>query len=139
MKTIPGFDCGFPICAFTDAALGAFVKSSATFHWRCAPVVDIGPDLSVWPCFPLSRYNRQSLVDFDSMDQLVQRFTDLVRTETRGVVGMYDACDDCEHLECRCTGGCLANFIGHPEPVGSDVVAETMPQTAESGPRLSPG
>jgi hypothetical protein len=134
MKTIPVFDCGFPMCAFSDAVLGMFVKASATFHWCCSPVVDIGPDLSVWPCFPLSGYNKQALFDFDSMDDVVKRFVGLVREETRGVAGMYDACDDCEHLERRCTGGCVANFITHPEPVGSERAVDVVPSVSGGAP-----
>jgi hypothetical protein len=112
IKTLPTLDCGFPICAFSDSDLGHFAKAGATFHWTCAPVIDIGPDLSVWPCFPLFAYNKQSLLDFNSLQELNDFFVRLVQGETRGNTGIYEECDGCTLIQRElCTGGCLANFI----------------------------
>lgn len=131
MKTTPTFDCGFPMCAFTDEVLGRFVKANATFHWCCAPVVDIGPDLSVWPCFPLSTYNRQSLVDFNSVQETVDHFVRLIQNETQGRVGMYDGCEECPYLGQLCTGGCVANFL---PGAGRDAVPATAGTAGDIAP-----
>ncbi len=112
MKTRPAFDCGFPMCSFSDENLGKFMKARASFHWKCAPVVDIGPDLSIWPCFPLSVYKKQSLLNFNSMEEINDFFINLIKNECRGNTGVYDECDSCELYENGlCTGGCIANFI----------------------------
>lgn len=112
MKTIPALDCGFPICAFSDEILGKFARSGATFHWQCAPVIDIGPDLSIWPCFPLFAYNKQSLFDFNTFHEINEFFIKLVQHETRGNLGVFEECDSCEMTWRElCSGGCLANYI----------------------------
>lgn len=107
------FDCGFALCDFRDEFLGQLMKMNASLQWKCAPVVDIGPDLAVWPCFPLSAYNKQRLTDFDSMSQIINHFTTLLRNETAGIPGMYDECDACEYQQERCTGGCLVHRLSH--------------------------
>lgn len=107
-RVTPGFDCGFPICMFTDAQLGNLLQLQGTFHWSCGPVVDIGPDLEVWPCFPLSHIRSKKLYDFDSIDAAQAYFLAEVRALRKGNTGIYVECDECEHrTRGLCSGGCL--------------------------------
>lgn len=106
-RVIPGFDCGFPVCMFTDAQLGMLLKLQGTFHWTCGPIVDIGPDLEVWPCFPLSHIRGKSLYDFDSIEAVQRYFLEEVRKRRQGNTGIFVECDECDHrLRGLCNGGC---------------------------------
>jgi radical SAM protein with 4Fe4S-binding SPASM domain len=106
-RVTPGFDCGFPICMFRDAELGAFVKLGATFHWMCGPIVDIGPDLDLWPCFPLSHLRGKSLYEFDSLTEIITMLADDVRQRRGERIGIFNECQECSLRERRlCNGGC---------------------------------
>ncbi len=116
-RVIPGFDCGFPICMFTDAQLGALTRLQATFHWTCGPIVDIGPDLELWPCFPLSHIRGKTLYDFDSLDEVMKYFVDEVKRQRPEGRGIYPECDGCEHRQRGlCSGGCAAYALGEVGP-----------------------
>lgn len=121
-KVAPSLDCGFPACMFTDAQLGQLLKLRTHFNWTCGPVVDIGPDLQVWPCFPLSHLRGKTLYDFDSLPQLVDHLASEVRGRTRGNTGIYVECDDCA-LRARqmCSGGCVTYML--PEGARAQVSA----------------
>jgi len=70
-----GFDCGFPMCIFTDDEIGKLYKHTfGSVNFRCGSAIDIGPDLSVWACFPLSGYNKHSLLEFQNHDELCRCF-----------------------------------------------------------------
>jgi radical SAM protein with 4Fe4S-binding SPASM domain len=73
--------------------------------------VDIGPDLKVWPCFPLTRYSDRSLLEFNHLQEILEYFTKLVAAETRGVTGVFEQCDGCHHMGNHCNGGCSAHYI----------------------------
>lgn len=104
-----GFDCGFTLCMFTEAELGKLMVSGCRFKASCGPAIDVGTDLSVWSCFPLSTLTRGvRLGDFETMDDLAghfgQTFKRLFST------GALEDCVDCRHLRRRqCTGGCAAH------------------------------
>lgn len=108
-----GFDCGFPLCAFTDSQLGRLYRHSGNsecMSFVCQPSTDIGPDMMVWNCFPVSGYESRSLFDFPSvadLDAWLGGFHQSVRIEHGG---LYDECDDCRHrARGLCSGGCLAH------------------------------
>jgi radical SAM protein with 4Fe4S-binding SPASM domain len=108
---IPGFDCGFPPCMFTDEQLGKLVKLRARFTWTCGPVIDIGPDLELWPCFPLTEVRGKSLYDFDSIRAIQEYFHKEVRGQ-RLRKGAYPECAGCTHLERQmCSGGCQSYAV----------------------------
>lgn len=125
LRIKPGLDCGFPMCRFEDDELAWLFRFTGSHQdFGCGPVVDIGPDLMVWPCFPLSSYQKRSLYDFDSLKQVHEHFQhlhDVIRTE---VAGIFPECDDCVFREDRiCMGGCqahaLSRFIDeHPLRLG---------------------
>jgi hypothetical protein len=109
----PGFDCGFPICLFTDEQLGQFYKAAGEgLKFGCGPAIDIGPDMSVWCCFPLSGFHRKSVFEFDTFRDLLDHYLKLHDSLREESGGIYGKCDDCA---CRedglCSGGCLSHFV----------------------------
>lgn len=112
-RIIPGLDCGFPLCRITDTNLAwLFRYAGKKNQFGCGPVIDIGPDMSIWPCFPLASFHRKSLFDFNSLGEIFdyyRRIHDVVRNE---VSGIYDECDDCRFREDGlCNGGCIAHSV----------------------------
>ncbi|MFH2010811.1 MAG: radical SAM protein [bacterium] len=111
-----GFDCGFTLCMFTAEELGRLRLAGARFKSDCGPVVDVGTDLSVWACFPLSTLSSGvSLTDFENLRELVQyfrkRFDRLYRT------GALRECVDCKHRRRKhCSGGCAAHVYRRYNP-----------------------
>ncbi len=115
LKIKGGFDCGFPLCIFTDEQLGKLYKHNiGRLSFGCGPAIDIGPDMTVWGCFPLSNTHKKSIYEFDTMRDIRNYYLDLhqkVRTE---VGGIFEACDDCVYREEQlCMGGCLAHSYNH--------------------------
>jgi len=111
-KIALNFDCGFPICMFTDEQLGAMTKLKSTFNWLCGPIFDIGPDLDLWPCFPLSNIRGKTLYDFDDIEKIYQYLKEEVLKQRCGNEGIFLECDDCRYRERGlCVGGCISYFI----------------------------
>jgi radical SAM protein with 4Fe4S-binding SPASM domain len=113
-----GFDCGMPMCVFSDEDLGRLFKlNRGKILFSCSPAIDIGPDLQVWACFPLSNYEKKSLYDFDSVDEIRHYFAETQKAEGRrekaeSRKGIFEECENCVHLEEKlCGGGCLAHLI----------------------------
>ncbi|MFP4060947.1 MAG: radical SAM/SPASM domain-containing protein [Bacteroidota bacterium] len=113
LKINVGFDCGFPICGLTDEEIGKLFKiNNGRLRFGCGPAVDIGPDMMVWSCFPLSRFQKKSVFDFNSIQEIVTFYEGLhskIKTETGGI---YLECDTCPYLEEKlCSGGCMAHAL----------------------------
>lgn len=113
LRIKPGLDCGFPLCRFTDDQLAWLYRNTGgKYDFGCGPVVDIGPDLSVWSCFPISNFRQRSLLEFDNLQQIHEfyaKFHESIRTE---VPGIYESCDGCRFREEKlCAGGCLAHGL----------------------------
>lgn len=108
-----GFDCGMPLCAFTDEQLGRlFLHTGGHMSFRCGSAIDIGPDMEVWSCFPLSTYNKKSLFDFKDHRELCHYFEEFHRSVRIEAGGMYEKCDYCHHrLSGLCSGGCLSHSL----------------------------
>lgn len=121
-KVTPGFDCGMPMCIFTDEDLGRLYKlNNGNISFGCGPAIDIGPDMMVWSCFPLSGFHKRSLFEFNSLQELMDYYKNLhsrIRTE---IGGIFMDCDNCEHRNNElCKGGCVAhsvNFLRNEAPV----------------------
>jgi hypothetical protein len=108
------FDCGIPLCAFTDAQLGALLRCGTDFNFVCSPVVDISTGLDTWACFPFSGGTHLPLRDGRRLPDLHK----LYREEWAGlraahrVDGVFAECSSCEHRSAqRCAGGCLAHAL----------------------------
>lgn len=125
-KIAAGFDCGFPSCKFPDEILGRFVRLSKSdshfIKFVCNPIVDIGPDMTVWSCFPLSNINRKSIYDFNSLLEIRDHYLKLHNTVREIETGIYDECRTCPHLETKqCSGGCIAHIISKKEDVQNKI------------------
>lgn len=122
LRVQPGLDCGFPLCRFTDAQLGWLYRhTGGRSQFSCGPVLDIGPDMTVWSCFPLSDFHKRSVFEFDDLPTMIGYYRDLhtrLRVEQGGI---YEACDGCAHRqEGLCQGGCVAHALANfrsEEPV----------------------
>jgi radical SAM protein with 4Fe4S-binding SPASM domain len=115
LRIKPGLDCGFPLCELDDSRLGWLYRfTGGKYDFGCAPVIDIGPDLKVWSCFPLSSFHAKSLFEFNSLKEVhdyYNRLHENIRTE---VGGIYEECDSCSFREeALCRGGCLAHSLNH--------------------------
>ena len=111
----PGFDCGFPLCMFSDDDLGKIFKyTNGRMSFQCGPAIDIGTDLSVWSCFPLSSFYKKSLFDFTSYQELVNFYDSKMNKIRETVAGLYNKCDSCGYRKKNlCTGGCLAHVLNY--------------------------
>ena len=108
-----GFDCGFPMCIFTDEEIGKLFKHTfGNVNFRCGPAIDVGPDLSVWACFPLSGYNKKSLLEFQNHEELCNFFSDFHNTVRVETGGLFEKCDMCKYRkQGMCSGGCLSHGL----------------------------
>lgn len=107
-----GLDCGFPLCIFTEEQLGKmFLWSNGRLVFKCGPAIDIGPDMSVWSCFPLSGFNKKSVFDFDSIRE-IDDFYNKKMNEMRQDEGIYENCTSCNYRKSGvCTAGCVSHVI----------------------------
>ncbi len=112
-----GFDCGFVMCKLTDEQLGRLFRNSTGLSFGCGPAIDIGPDLSVWNCFPLVDEETLYLKDYDNLQQLHEEFMKRYETELK-TMGVYEECADCKYLKRGlCMGGCMAHYrVSAPAP-----------------------
>ncbi|MCD4682176.1 MAG: radical SAM protein [Bacteroidales bacterium] len=115
LKITFGFDCGMPLCIFSDEQLGVLYKSSnGKLSFKCGPAIDIGPDMMLWSCFPLSNFHKKSIFDFNSLQE-VKSFYDEIHTKIRSESGgIFENCNDCIHRDAGlCKGGCIAHLINN--------------------------
>ena len=108
-----GFDCGIPLCVFPDALLGKLFKiTNNSLRFGCGPAIDIGPDMNVWSCFPLSNFHKKSIFEFKTLEEIHNYYHDLHEKVRGEVSGIYEECDDCKlKQDGLCSGGCLAHTI----------------------------
>ena len=112
LRVSPGLDCGFPLCQFSDEELGWLHRHRGLIQFGCGPAVDIAPDMNVYYCFPLSRYRRKSLFEFDSLAQVDDHLLKIRHEFKAEIPGVYDDCDGCRHLEDGlCAGGGLCRVV----------------------------
>ncbi len=116
---VAGLDCGFPLCKFTDEQIGKFYKlehgsQNRSLKFVCNPALDIGPDMKVWSCFPLSRFNKRSLYEFNSVDEVMEYFITFHKETRAKDAGAFAECASCAYRAAeRCAGGCLAQSLNH--------------------------
>lgn len=109
----PGFDCGFPLCAFHDTQLAWMTRwTDGPLMFGCGPSIDIGPDMHVWSCFPLSRLHPRSIFEFDHLSDIYDYYWKLLGQIRGEVGGIFTKCDSCQFRESqRCSGGCAAHIL----------------------------
>jgi hypothetical protein len=108
------FDCGIPLCAFTDAQLGALYRCGTDFNFVCSPVVDVSMDLETWACFPLSQGKRIPLQNGESLPHLHKLYREEWASlrAAHQADGIFAECSSCGYrLAQRCAGGCLAHAL----------------------------
>lgn len=109
-SVVLGFDCGFTLCMFSAEELGRLYLAGCRFRSSCGPVIDVGTDLSVWACFPLSTLGAGvRLQDFAELRDLVRHFRERYARLYR--TGALPECINCRHRgRQRCCGGCAAHI-----------------------------
>ena len=104
------FDCGFPLCMFSREELGSITLSTGGFKSLCSPIIDVGADLTAWPCFPLSSMFNVKLTDFTSKKELEEFYDEKFKHFRQ--FGSQDDCLGCKYLQrAQCAGGCLARGL----------------------------
>lgn len=109
----PGFDCGFPMCMFSDEELGRIFKYTVgQCSFQCGPAIDIGTDLSVWSCFPLFNFKKRSLLEFNSFSEIADYYNIEIEKIRQEEGGIYSNCATCLYRKKKlCSGGCLAHIL----------------------------
>jgi hypothetical protein len=120
------FDCGFPFCMFEEQDLGLLtLVSKRGFESACGSIIDVGPDLSAWPCFPLSSVINVDLHEFENSRELGAFFSRLLAPFRR--LGTTDECLSCRlFLRQQCCGGCAARTIRGIEESSDPQVADKL-------------
>lgn len=104
------FDCGFPFCMFTLEQHKKLLSCAINFKSLCAPIIDIGPDLSVWRCFPLSCLDNRHLNEFETRMDIEFYYHETFRAYEP--LGIYSRCVGCPYRrQGLCTGGCLSRVL----------------------------
>jgi radical SAM protein with 4Fe4S-binding SPASM domain len=111
-----GFDCGFTMCMFTAEQLGRLLQAGASFKAACGPAVDVGTDLSVWACFPLSGFSESArMTDFATRGELARHFRRQFKRLYR--TGALPECVECRfRRRGQCAGGCAAHVYRRLSP-----------------------
>jgi radical SAM protein with 4Fe4S-binding SPASM domain len=104
------FDCGFPFCMFTLDQHRELLRFGVKFVSRCDPIIDIGPDLSLWRCFPLMNEVNRRLSDFETKNQAVDFYEGVHKSFVP--MGNRPECPQCRYRANHlCRGGCLARTL----------------------------
>jgi MoaA/NifB/PqqE/SkfB family radical SAM enzyme len=95
---------------FPEESLGSLTLNSRGFHSVCSYPIDVGPDLTAWPCFPLSNFENVRLLDFQNAGELSAHYTKRLAGMRR--MGALDECLTCKYIEReQCCGGCVARTL----------------------------
>jgi radical SAM protein with 4Fe4S-binding SPASM domain len=105
-----GFDCGMTLCMFDEAQIGRLFTISEGLKMVCSPIIDVGPDMDIWHCFPLSEVMIAGFDEFGSRNEMAAHYNRL--TKAYRSLGCMPECMTCDFLRSRqCTGGCLAHAM----------------------------
>lgn len=108
------FDNAVPLCIFDEAQIGTLLLHSVydlNRNTRCDPIIDIGPDLTIWSCFCLSSLKNRKLEEFDTLAE-AQTYYRKVWGVYQDVVYPLEKCASCYYREkWGCQGGCLTYAI----------------------------
>lgn len=138
------FDNAVPLCIFDNAQTGVLLSHGIyDLHrnMRCDPIIDIGPDLTIWSCFCLSALKNRKLDEFATLAD-AQDYYRQVWSVYQGVVYPLEQCNACYYREkWGCQGGCLtyammqdggARYASiQPEPTGAALDLERVLCLAE--------
>lgn len=108
----PIFACGWPQCCFDDGQMSWLARNAGRCDFTCGPTIGIGPDLTVWPCFPLNRFRNRSLFEFNSLQEIIYLYFDAFNKVKVEAGGIFPDCDTCRFRDLqRCGGGCLVHNV----------------------------
>ncbi len=103
-------DNAVPLCIFDDAEIGKLLLHGVydlNRNTRCNPIIDIGPDLTIWSCFCLSSLKNRKLDDFQTLAE-AQAYYRQVWGVYQDKVYPMEQCTTCYLREkWGCQGGCL--------------------------------
>lgn len=101
-------DCGFCRCMLSEPAMAELGALGARLVFRCRPSIDVWPDLTVHPCYPLADWPALGRISEPGVthQDLVRRLQELSRLYLP--IGLFADCAGCA-LRSRgtCDGGCL--------------------------------
>jgi MoaA/NifB/PqqE/SkfB family radical SAM enzyme len=104
-------DNAVPLCMFTYEQAGELILKGVldlTRNARCKPIVDVGPDLTVWCCFCLSTLCNRELDEFETLGEIQDYYAEIFRPYQSEVFAL-DKCYDCPYRTLwQCQGGCTA-------------------------------
>jgi sulfatase maturation enzyme AslB (radical SAM superfamily) len=103
-----------PLCMFSHEQAGELLLENVLDlkrNARCDPIIDIGPDCTVWCCFCLSKLWNRRLDDFQNLQEIQAYY--------RAAMGLYQCrlfpmneCYTCEWQKLwGCQGGCLTHTV----------------------------
>ncbi|MCP5104632.1 MAG: radical SAM protein [bacterium] len=107
------FDCGFPLCIFTDDELGKLYKNKTQLKFVCHPIPDIDPDLNITHCYPLAKYFPQKLDRFRDLEDIRSYFRSHLSKDAgnNGRIGIFETCRECRYRERgMCSAGCKGHY-----------------------------
>ncbi|MCK4910900.1 MAG: radical SAM protein [Thermodesulfovibrionales bacterium] len=123
---IMGFDCGLTLCMFDDEELGSLFRITEGFKMVCSPIIDIGPQMDVWHCFPLSEVLVTDFSAYENYNGMVRRYEKF--TQPYYALGCKPECITCKYLKSRqCTGGCLAHAMNSLNRLPARYIGEDGP------------
>jgi len=106
LNILLNFDCGFTLCSFTKKECGELFYYNSSLSIECSPIIDVGPDLTVWRCFSTSMIWNKKLTDFKDLQQIHDFYNNKFATFCK--MGTMNKCFKCKHLKRgQCGGGCL--------------------------------
>ncbi len=105
------FDCGFKFCMFSLDQHRELLNYAVKFKSVCSPIVDVGPDLGIWRCFPLTNRANRRLEEFQNKREVIKFYKDSFNSYYK--MGNTPDCPECRYrINGLCNGGCLARTIG---------------------------
>jgi MoaA/NifB/PqqE/SkfB family radical SAM enzyme len=120
-----GFDCGFPLCMFNEKELGALILCTRGFKSACEVVIDVGPDLDAWPCFPLSKLTNVKITDFENVMALRNYFKKKLMPLFS--FGGMNNCLSCKYLRRnQCSGGCISRTLVQWQKSGDKNIVDKL-------------
>ncbi|MCG7853649.1 MAG: hypothetical protein MIO92_14115, partial [Methanosarcinaceae archaeon] len=105
-----GFDCGLTLCMFTEEEIGILTKSADGYRGVCDPIIDVGPDLDIWHCFPLAETLNSKLEHFRTRREILKFYKKITMPYKQ--LGCMPQCVSCIYKKRQqCNGGCLAHAM----------------------------
>lgn len=103
-----------PLCIFSHEQAGELLLDGVLDlkrNMRCDPIVDIGPDLTVWCCFCLSKLWNRHLGDFQNLQEIQSYYREAMSLY-QGRLFPMEECYTCQYRELwGCQGGCLTHTV----------------------------